>query len=112
MNLTKHTLCTHVRPEVSGLHIRLNYSAVLTMGPHGLGGFFPPRLPFGFPWVPLQVIRSVVEIRPNFSSFFFGFNSTFFGSEHFGALRRCLYRLLLRRRRGHRINRLVAQKQI
>ena len=69
MNLTKHTLCTHVRSEVSGLHIRLNLT-VLTMGPLGLGGFFPPRLPFGFPWVPLQVIRSVVEIRPNFLRFF------------------------------------------
>ena len=84
MNLTKHTLCTHVRPEVSGLHIRLNLTVVkLINGSPGVGWFFPPRLPSGFPFFPLQVIRSVVEIRPNFSSLVSASIRLF--SEHFVA---------------------------
>ena len=69
------------------------------MGPLGLDGFSPQKLPIRLPWVPLQVMRSVVEIRPHFLRFFSDSIRLF--SEHFGALRRCLYRLLLRLRRGH-----------
>ena len=89
MNLTKHTLYTHVRPEVRGLLIRLNLTVIkLISGSPGFGWLVP---------LPLRLPVGSASYRISFSrSFFFKlfvFCSIFFRSAHFPRVHRLQRRL-------------------
>ena len=103
MNLTKHTLHTHIRSEVRELHIRLKLIVVrLLTGSPGLVGFFSPKKTLRFPVGSFAGYSVSFRNSVRFFFDFFRLQLDFF----LGAFRRtsplqsCRRRRRRRRRRG------------